>query len=526
MISTSRNECKILQMDSNTQNTKRIFKNTIILYARMIVIMLITLYSSRIILQALGISDYGLYNVVGGVVLLLAFLRSSLTSATQRFLSYEMGRKERNRLKDVFSMCLNTHILISVVILILAETIGLWFLNTQIQIPEGREIAANWVFHFSVMSLVLSVITVPYHACTISHERMSFFAWVSILDAILKLGFAFALMFTSSDRLILYGGLVMLTSVINLLLYWIYDRINFSETKFQLFWDKGMFKQIFSFSGWTVMGQLAVVGSTQGKNILVNIFYSVSANAAMGVAHQVNAALVSLTSNFQTAFQPQITKSYAAKDFDFLNSLICSASKASFFLLFIVSLPFMLNIDWVLNLWLTEVPEYANTFCILYIVASILNAMAAPLWISIFATGQIKNYQIAVMIAFFTEIVIIYLLFGVGFPPTAALAAKVILNAILIIIRVIYARKTMECFSISRFFYSVLIPLSLSTIVTMAFAISGYYYINMDSKILTIVYTVTVFAISILSAYYIGLSKKERVTITSFVTKRIGRYNK
>lgn len=507
-------------MTGSSTNTKRIFKNTVVLYVRMIVIMLITLYSSRIILQALGINDYGLYNVVGGVVLLLAFLKSSLTSATQRFLSYEMGRKDENRLKDVFSVSLSSHLFIALVIFLLAETIGLWFLNTQIHIPEGREIAANWVYQFSAISLSLSVITVPYHACTISHERMSFFAWVSILDAVLKLGFAFALMLTSSDRLILYGGLMMLTSVINLFLYWWYDRRNFPETEYHWFWDKQMFKQIFSFSGWTILGQLAVVGSAQGRNILINIFFSVAVNAAMGVAHQVNAAIVSLTSNFQTAFQPQLTKSYAAKEYDYLNTLIFSASKVSFFLLFIVSLPIMLNIDWALGIWLTEVPEYSGTFCNLYIIASILNALAAPLWITIFATGNIKNYQIAISIAYFTEIATIYMLFALGFPPTTAMVVKVILNVIVILIRLVFSKKLIECFSLVEYFNRVLKPLMLSTAGTLLIAVALYQVVN--NPLMKVLYTILIFGVSVIFAYYVGLSKYERMTLTNFVRKRLG----
>ena len=506
--------------NNKSTNTKRIVKNTIVLYARMAVTMVITLYSSRIILLALGISDYGLYNVVGGVVLMLAFLRSSLTSATQRFLSFEMGRKDWNRLQKVFSMSLTTHIIIAFVIIVLAETIGLWFLNTHIQIPDGREVAANWVFQFAAVSLAISVITVPYHASTISHEKMTFFAWVSILDAVLKLGFAFTLLLTSSDRLILYGGLMMLTNVINFVLYWWYNRKNFIETKYQLFWDKNLFKKLFSFSGWTIWGQLAVVGSAQGKNILINIFYSVAANAAMGVAHQVNGALVSLTSNFQTAFQPQLTKSYAAKDYDYLKSLIIYASKVSFFLLFIVSLPFMLNIEWVLSVWLTEVPEYAGTFCILYIISSILNALATPLWISIFATGKIRTYQIAISVAYFTEIATIYLLFKVGFPPTTAMVVKVILNASMLLIRMIFAKRTVECFSMVVYAKRVLLPIIFSTSVTIVFILIFYQSVC-DVIFMQILYTFLAFIVSVVSAYYIGLNSSERHTINNFVMKRI-----
>lgn len=503
-------------------NNKRIVKNTIVLYARMAVVLLVSLYSSRIILQALGIDDYGLYNVVGGVVLMLGFLKSSLTSATQRFLSFEMGYNNGNRLKDVFSVCLSTHIFIAFIILLLAETIGLWFFNSQIRIPEGRELAANWVYQFTVFSLAVSVIIVPYHACVISHERMSFFAWVSILDAVLKLGFAYALMLSSTDRLILYGGLMMLTDFINLWLYWIYDRKHFEETKYRFFWDKDLFKQIFSFSSWTICGQLAMVGSAQGKSVLINIFYSVSANAAMGVAHQVNGALVSLTSNFQTAFQPQLTKSYAAGDYDYMNSLIYNASKISFFLLFIVSLPFMLNIDWLLSIWLTEVPDYSGTFCVLYIIASILNALATPLWISIFATGKIRNYQIALSIAYTTEIVIIYVLFTLGFPPTTAMAVKVFLNATMVVLRLIYTKVEVKSFSALGYFRKVLLPIMTSTFLTLVVALVLYRLANTIWQ--QLIMSFIIFIVSVFSAYYIGLTQSEQLSVKEIVlTKFIKR---
>ena len=282
-----------------------------------------------------------------------------------------------------------------------------------------------------------------------------------------------------------------------------------------------MIKSIFSFSGWTLWGQLAVVGSAQGKNILVNIFYSVSANAAMGVAHQVNSALVSLTSSFQTAFQPQITKSYAAGDYEYMNSLICNASKVSFFLLFIVSLPFMLNINWVLSIWLTEVPEYSGSFCVLYIIASILNALATPLWISIFATGNIRNYQIALSLAYFTEIAVIYILFMLGFPPTTAMVVKVFLNAFMVILRLIYTKLEVDTFSVMGYIKKVLLPILISIILTLATAFILYRFV--DSLIQQFVATFIIFVLSVVFAYFIGLTRSEQCTVKRLILKKIKR---
>ena len=330
---------------SNTQKTKQIAKNTVVLYVRMIITMLITLFSSRIVLQALGVSDFGLYNVVGGVVALLSFLRTSLTSSTQRFISYEIGRNDTVQLKKVFSISVSTHILISVLIFILAETIGLWFLNNYIQIPSGRENAAFWIYQFSVVSLCISAITIPYNADVISHERMSYYAFVTITEAFLKLAFAYALLLFGTDKLILYGGLMMLINIIGFFLYYGYCRRKFSETKYEYYFDKRLFTQIFSFSGWTIFGELSVAGANQGTSILVNMFYNLTANAAIGISQQVNNAVAGLTVNFQTAFRPQLTKSYAAHDYDYMNNLICKTSKISYFLLYLAAIPIVINID-------------------------------------------------------------------------------------------------------------------------------------------------------------------------------------
>ena len=304
-------------MASEYNKTKKIAKNAVFLYIRMIIVTFITLFTSRVVLRELGFEDYGLYNIVGGVVTLFAFLRSSMDSSTQRFLSYEMGKGNYENLRNTFNTCLTAHVLIAVVLLLLAETIGLWFLNTQIVIPEGREVAANWLYQFSVLSLFVGVISVPYSADIVSNEQMGYFAFLGVLNAVLKLVIAYMIVTSPIDRLVFYGFLMMIINVIDFALNWIYCHIKFHETHLKLYWDKKSFRKVFNFSGWTIWGQLAIVGSNQGSNILVNMFFSVTANAAMGIGSQVNHAITGLASNFQTAFKPQITKSYAEKDFQY-----------------------------------------------------------------------------------------------------------------------------------------------------------------------------------------------------------------
>lgn len=505
--------------NSSTSKTKRIAKNTIVLYIRTIVILFITLYTSRIVLKALGFEDYGLYNVIGGVVTLISFLRSSLAESTQRFLSFEMGRGNYDDLKKTFSVCLTTHIVIAIIVLLIAETIGLWFLNSQINIPEGREVAANWVYQFSVVSLCISIISVPYSADIISHEQMKFFAYLGIFDAVLKLIFSIAVARASSDRLILYGFLMMLVPVSTLFINWVYCHRRHPETHFIFYWDKSLFKKIFSFSGWTLWGQLAIIGSNQGTGILVNIFHSVLANTALGIGHQVNHAVTGLISNFQTAFKPQITKSYAAGDFQYMNSLTNYAAKISFYLFFIVSLPIVLNIDFVLDLWLENVPEYASIFCIIFVIASACNAMSAPLYMNIFSTGRITHYQIAMSVAYLSELAVLYLLFKLGFSVVTGVALKAVLNFCVIFIRIFFAHKEVETFSGVNYVKNVFLPLILSVIVTLGVAVPLFHYAN--STWSHIISTIFVSAVSLVTAYYIGLNRRERqslvVVINNFV---------
>lgn len=502
-------------MNESTK-TKQIAKNTVVLYLRMIITMFITLFSSRIVLQALGVSDFGLYNVVGGVVALLSFLRTSLTSSTQRFLSFELGRNDMERLKKVFSVSLSTHLLISIFILILGETLGLWFLNHYIQIPDGRETAANCIYQFAILSLCISAITVPYNADVISHERMSYYALVTIFESVLKLIFAYSLYVFGYDRLILYGGLMMLVNLIDLLMYWIYCKNKFIETKYTLCLDKKLFKQIFSFSGWTIFGQLTVVGANQGTSILINIFHTITANAAIGIAQQVNNALAGLTANFQTAFQPQLTKSYATQDYDYLNRLICFSSKISFFLLFLVSLPLMLNIDWILEIWLGKVPEYANTFCILYIIGSILNALSAPLWISVYATGKIKTYQIVEATFFFLDIVVVYLLFKfTSVPPTYCMIVKVGVNFIVCFIRLYFANKSIEQFDLTRLLMVVFFRVAIVSILVLLCIILLVHWTHTTD--ISILMTLILTSISVVLSLLIGFTKEERHKIVSSI---------
>lgn len=502
---------------NQTEKTKRIAKNAVLLYIRMVVTLIITLFTSRIVLKSLGFDDFGLYNVIGGVVTLFAFLRSSMSSSTQRFLAYEMGSSTADNLRHVFCVCLTTHILLALVLFALAETIGLWFLNTHINIPVGREEAANWIYQFAVLSLCMNMVSLPYDADIVSNERMGYFAFLSILDAVLKLAIAYIVLYTKGDNLILYGALMMGISALNLFLNWIYCRMKFAETRFRFFWNKAMFLRIFSFSGWTIYGQLAVVGSNQGTNILVNIFHSVAANAAMGVGHQVNSALTGLVSNFQTAFKPQITKSYASGDYEYLTSLTNYASKISFFLLFLVSLPIILNIEWVLQLWLERVPAHAGELCIVFIIASLCNAVSAPLWMNIFATGRVRNYQLGLSAAYVAELIAVYVLFRMGYPLVVGVSMKAVLNFVVVFVRLYYTHTTQPQFSLVGYSRQVLLPVFCAAILTIAVSLPVANMTNNDLIRLSL--TPIIVIVSIALAYFVGLNKREKKSLRNLIYK-------
>lgn len=502
-------------MESN-KNTKRIVKNTLLLYMRSIIVMLIALYTSRVVLQSLGIEDFGLYNVVGGVVALFSFLRTSMTKSTQRFLNVEMTKPD-GQMNKTFCVSLNIHLAIAFVTLVVTESIGLWFLNTYIQIPAGREFAANVIYQSTIISLIVTIVSVPYSADIIAHEEMGFFAVVSIIDAILRLAIALAITWGSCDRLILYGFLMASVSVLNLLLYVIYCRKKYVESKFIFFHDRVMTRKMLSYTTWTVVGQAAIIGTNHGNNLLMNMFHGVVANAAMGIAHQVNGAIVTLTSNFQTAFNPQITKSYAAKDYEYLKKLVYSTSKISFILLVVVSLPIMFNMKYLLQLWLGKVPTYSEEFCILILCNSILNAMSAPFNFTVLSSGKIKWFQIVTSIAFLSDLIVLFPLFLSGFPAVTALVVKVASMVLVVFVRIYFAHREVECIDIQSFIKGVFSPLAMSTVLAVMSGLLLFHYAH--SSFLILFSTILLFIITLSLYLLLGLSDFERKSLYNLVIK-------
>lgn len=397
-------------MTDTSQNNKRIAKNTLLLYVRMLFMLVINLYTSRVILNTLGVVDYGINNVVGGVIAMLGFLTISLGAASSRYITYDLGKGDMAVMKKTFGNILTIHFILAAIVLVIGETLGLWFMSTQLQIPLERETAAMWVYQFSIFSSVLAVISVPYNATIIAHEKMSAFAYISIIDAILKLLIVYLLVIIPYDKLIVYAMLFFCIQVFDRIVYGIYCSKHFAETHTKLRYDGKLFREIFAFAGWTMNGNLAYIGYTQGLNILLNIFFGPAVNAARGIAVQVQGVCQQFCSNFQMALNPQLTKNYAQSNLDEMHRLLIKSSKFSFYILLFIVLPLMFEAEFVLKLWLGIVPEHTVTFLRLILIVGLLYTLSNPIIVSVHATGKLKRFQIIEGTMLLTIVPISYLL--------------------------------------------------------------------------------------------------------------------
>ncbi len=428
-------------MTNTAENNKRIAKNTLLLYFRMLFMMVVSLYTSRVVLDTLGVEDYGIYNVVGGIVGMFSFINGAMSTGTQRYLNFALGIGDPVQLRRIFNTCLNIHFILAIIIIFLAETIGLWFLCNQMNIPEERMNAAFWVYQFSIFTAAIMIISVPYNAVIIAHERMNIFAYISIVEVILKLLIVYLLLIGKTDRLILYAFLMLGIQIGIRILYGIYCKRHFPETEFKFVKDSGLIKEILGFTGWNLWGSCAYIAFTQGINILLNIFFGPTVNAARGVAAQVQNAVLQFSVNFQTALNPQIIKSYAQKDLAYMHKLVYSSSKFTFFLLLLLTLPILLETETILSIWLKQVPEYAVPFLRLILCISIVDAISNPLMVSATATGQVKLYQSVCGGILLAIVPIAYIVLKLGAPPTSVFIVHLIIGIITLIARLIIIQK-------------------------------------------------------------------------------------
>lgn len=383
-------------MLDQSSNNKRIAKNTLLLYFRMMLMMAVALYTSRVVLSTLGVEDYGIYNVVGGFVSMFCFLNGAMSGGTQRFISFALGKGDKEELRKIFSTCFLTHALIALLIFLLAETVGLWFVIEKLNIPDDRMTATVWVYQCSILSSIVMILSMPYNAEIVAHEKMSAFAYISIFEAFLKLGIAFLLLLGNCDRLILYAILHLAVSIIIRCIYTNYCNRKFEESHYTRIWDKSLFSKILYFCGWNLWGNMSVVLMTQGLNVVLNMFFGPAVNAARALAVQVQGAVHQFSTNFQMALNPQITKQYAANNITQMHLLIFRSAKFTFFLLLCISLPIFLETPRLLSIWLKDVPDYTIIFVRLMMCVTLIDATSNSLVIAANATGKIKKYQMVV----------------------------------------------------------------------------------------------------------------------------------
>ena len=502
-----------------SENNKRIAKNTLFLYVRMFVIMLASLFTSRIVLDVLGVGDYGLYNIIGGVVILFSFLNNALLSATQRFLNFYLGKEDYKQTNVVFCMSMNTYILFSVFVVIIGETGGLWFVNTQLNIPAERMSAAYWVYQFTLLQFVINLLRVPYSATIVAYENMKFFAYVSLVEVIVKLLVVYLLYVTIYDKLVMYSFLYTIIPLIVAVVYKIYCGRNFETTKYRWIWDKKTFKEMFSFSGWSLFGSFANLSAQQGLNILINMFHGVTVNAAVGVANQVSSNVYQFIANFQTSFQPQIVKTYAAKETERFHKLVFQTSKFSYFLMIVLVMPILFTIDGILAIWLKEVPEYTAIFCQLILVYLLLEAISAPLWMSVQATGTIRNYQILISSSIFLNFPLAYIVLKLGLPVYSVWVVRIVVNVITMTVRCIYMKRKMD-FPLLLYVRQVIMPIVLVSVIALPVPISLQLLIQGFWPNLIVV-GLSTFFVMILDVYFVGMDKYEKKLIHKVVLRKI-----
>lgn len=510
--------------NTRTQENKRIAKNSLFLYIRMLITMMIGLYTSRVVLKVLGVEDYGVYEVVGGIIAFFTFLNTTMAAATQRFLTYELGRGDHDRLHKVFCTALNIHILIGVVVVLLAESVGIWFIDNKLNIPPDRIFAAHVVFQSSLLTAVMSITQVPYNALIIAHEKMSVYAYVSVIGSLLKLLLVLLVGIISYDHLILFAIFMFVKEAIVLITYRVYCLSKFSESKYKLFWDRQLVREIGGFAGWNLSAHLVNMAKNQGVNVLLNIFYGPICNAARGIATQVQGTLLQFSDNFQVATVPQITKRYASGDLDGSNNLIIKGSKISMLLFIIVMLPIIIEAETLLNLWLVEVPPHAIAFTRLCLLAALFNAFSGLLVYGALATGKVKKYQIVMSLIISLQFFIVWILFSLGVEPEIMYITEMLCYLFALFARLALLKGMIQ-FPISRYLNEVVFRCVLVCVLS---PIVPYFLHGIIEGLfvrIICVFTSSILISGLLS-FFIALTKHERLMILSALSSKIPFFKK
>lgn len=513
-------------MQETSANNKRIAKNTMFLYFRMLLTLVVGLYTSRVVLQTLGISDYGLYNVVGGIITLFTFINSTLASGTQRFMSFALGEQNFDKMKSVFSTAIYLHALFSLIIVVIAELVGLWLLYNKMQIPDGRMDAAFWVFQFSIFATMVKMMEVPFMATLIAHEKMSIYAYISIYDVVMKLIIVYLIQIVDYDKLIFYAFLLFVVHVSSALMYLFYCRAQYREARSIVGFDKSTFKELSAFSGWNIFGCGAVALQGQGVNILLNMFFGTVVNAARGIAFQVNGIILQFVNNFQVAVNPQIVKLYASGQKEEMIKLVLNNSKFAAFLFLIIAIPAFVEIEFVLRIWLGEYPDYAPIFLRIIIVQSLIQTMTRPVVMAIHAVGKMKAVNLTSGSALLLILPISYLLLKLGCSPVTIFLVNVIPWLFEVFFELFWLKKYID-FPMSMFYikvYGIVFPIAL---LIVAVPLVLHIYLPFDGWIRFLIVCIISVVTSVIAIYYLGLSKHMREVVSdkmkSFVMSKLNK---
>lgn len=502
-----------------SSNNKRLLKNSIALYVRTFVVMLISLYATRVVLRVLGVTDYGIYNVVAGFVTMFSFISGALSLAISRFVTYEIGKGDLQSVRRVFSASIVVQIILAVFVLLISEVVGVWFLNTKLNIPTDRIYAANWIFHCSVVSFCLNLLSIPYNALITAFEKMKVFAYFSILEATLKLLVCYAIVLSKFDKLILYGILLMITSLIMRILYGLYCKIKFKESGFTREFKNSDIISIGKFAGWTFLSNGAAILNTQGINILTNIFFNVSYNAARGMATQAESAIRQFVNSFTVSINPQIIKQYAVGDKENLFRLICRGSKFSFFLFMFFALPFFFEANYILKIWLGSIPDKATLFFKLAIICSMIDVLGSSCTTACHATGNMKLYVLSISSLSLLVFPLSFLAYEIGMPVESSYYIFIFIYILIAVVR-LFVMQRLIGFPPRMFVSSVFnrIVLCLALAVICPYMIVSFCGESVFRLLLNFTFTSLCSALVFI---LLGCEKRERDSIKEIIQNKI-----
>ncbi len=491
--------------DKTSSSTRRIAKNTLMLYFRQILIMVVSLYTVRVVLNTLGAEDYGIYNVVAGVVTMFSFLSGAMATASQRYFSFALGQDDESQLRRYFSMSLTIYCMIALVVVAVAETFGLWFVGNRLVVPAERAQAVFWVYQASVFSTVCTIVTAPFMASIIAHEDMNIYAYVSVVEVLLKLGIMFLLPLFPADKLVVYGLLTAGVVFVNTAMYRGICTRRYAECRFSLFWDKGLFKELVSYTGWNLFGASVGVFKNQLVNVMLNQFFSPVVNAARGIAFQVNGAVNSFSQGFSTAVRPQIIKSYAGGNKEEMLALMFASARFTFFLMFLFSCPIYFNLNEVLGVWLKNVPDYAVCFTKLVFIDAMIESISYPLGTGIQATGKVKWYQIVVGSIYLTNLPISYIFLVNGFKPEIVFYISICISMVALIARLFFMRYIIQFRFASPHFFDNFIKIFI-VVIFAGFAL----WLISKLRLHFIFHLLFAYVLELLITVLFGLRKEER----------------